>query len=286
VDRVDFDRAVVAHYGGQDLNDRRDLVDVVFEALAYNRRANDELTLKDLAPIDEFHVRGRQATAELGQNMGLKAGMAVVDVGSGLGGPSRHLADTHGCMITGIDLTNDYCRAARLLAERVGLADRVCYRHGNALEMPFEDGTFDAAYSQHMSMNVEDKEGLYREIARVLKPGGVFGLYDLLQGPGGAVFYPVPWARSPATSFMVAPDVLEIALSVAGFSIERTRDVTEAAKAWFQTMRDRNRSHGVQTRKLDYHRLLGEDFPLMGKNMVKNIAGDRVLAMEIICRKV
>ena len=80
----------------------------------------------------------------------------------------------YNCQITGIDLTEEYCQVATELASRVGLFDRVRYQQGSALAMPFPDNSFDIAYTQHVAMNIADKAGLYREIARVLKPRGRF----------------------------------------------------------------------------------------------------------------
>ncbi len=172
-----------------------DLLNAIDAALAKAGRNPAAPTLEDLAPIDEFHVRGREATKELGAGLGLREDHLVLDVGSGLGGPSRQLAMTYRCRITGIDLTEEYCRVATELASRVGLSDRVRYRQGSALAMPFPDASFDIAYTQHVAMNIADKAGLYREIARVLEPRGKLGIYDLLQGQGGPVHFPVPWAH-------------------------------------------------------------------------------------------
>jgi len=164
-----------------------DLLNAIDVALAKAGKNPAKPSLEDLAPVDEFHVRGREATTELGTHLGLREDHRVLDVGSGLGGASRQLATAYKCQITGIDLTEEYCRVATELASRVGLSDRVRYQQGSALTMPFPDNSFDIAYTQHVAMNIADKAGLYREIARVLKPRGKFGIYDLLQGQGGSL---------------------------------------------------------------------------------------------------
>ncbi len=220
---------------------RGDLEAVLLDALARAGADVHNLALEDLAPIDEFHIRGREATMELGRGLGLRSGARVLDVGSGLGGPSRHLAAAYGCHVVGIDLTEAYCRVAAMFAERVGLTGRVAYRRANALDLPFEDAAFDAAYTQHVAMNVRDKTALYGEVARVLKPGGRFGLYDVLQGTGGEVIYPVPWAKDPATSFLVTPEELRGLLEAAGFEIVSLRDTTVEGRQWFQAIRSATR---------------------------------------------
>jgi SAM-dependent methyltransferase len=260
-----------------------DLWQAIEAALAAAGLVEGELSAESLAPIDEFHVRGRQATEELGHALGLDGGMHVLDVGSGLGGPSRHLAAEHGCRITGLDLTAEYCNVAGRLADLVGLGGKVAYRQGDALAMPFENASFDAAYSQHVAMNIADKAALYGEVARVLKPGGRFGIYELLQGTGGEVHFPVPWAGDPSTSFLVGPEELRGLLEGAGFEIVSWRDTTAEGRAWFQKMGRRIAAEGPPP--LGFHVLLGVDFSAMARNQVKNLVEDRIAPTEVICRK-
>ena len=173
---MSVDRRVAEHYA------RGDVRAAISAALQATGKDVGRLSLDDLAPIDEFHLRGRAATAELTGASGLTSGMRVLDVGSGIGGPSRYVAATYGCDVVGIDLTEEYCRVAALLADRVGLGERVEYRPGNALAMPFADGAFDAAYTQHVAMNIEDKARLYAEIcagAEARRP-----LWHLRRAPG------------------------------------------------------------------------------------------------------
>jgi ubiquinone/menaquinone biosynthesis C-methylase UbiE len=215
---------------------RDGLVEAIRAALREAGKDPEHPTPADLAPIDEFHIRGRQATMELGEAIGLSAGQHVLDLGSGIGGASRYFAHTYRVRVTGIDLTPEYCRLATRFARSTGLADRLEYRHGSALAMPFEAATFDAAYTQHVAMNIADKPALYGEVARVLKPGAVFGVYDVMQGPGGEVIYPTPWANDGSTSFLATPEVMRALLGAAGFRIESWRDTTAAGRAFFETV--------------------------------------------------
>lgn len=269
------ERQVAAHYM------RASLVDAVDAALVKAGKDPATIGLEDLAPVDEFHIRGREATAELGAHLGLRESDTVLDVGSGLGGPSRQLASTYNCDITGIDLTADYCAFATEFARRLGLSDRVRYRQGSALAMPFADASFDVAYTQHVAMNIADKDALYREIRRVLKPGGRFGIYDLLQGEGGAVHFPAPWARDPATSHLASPDDMRRMLCAAGFEIVSWIDSSEAGKAWFKAVSRRIAEKGLPI--VGTHLLMGEDFTEMAKNQVRNLTEDRIRPTEIVC---
>ena len=256
---------------------------VIDAALAKAGKNPAKPSLQDLAPVDEFHVRGREATTELGALLGLMQDQMVLDVGSGLGGPSRQLAVACKCDITGIDLTDEYCRVATALASRLGLSDRVSYRQGNALAMPFADRSFDIAYTQHVAMNIADKAALYREIARALKPRGRFGIYDLLQGQGGSVLFPVPWAKDGSASFLASPDEMRKLLTDAGFEITNWNDTSEISKEWFKALNKRLTETGPSP--LGFQVLLGADFATMAKNQVRNLVENRILPTEIICVK-
>lgn len=274
---MSVEQQVAEHYG------RRDLASEILTAL---ERAGKDLTClrpDDLASIDEFHIRGRDATAELGQALLLDPSMTVLDVGSGLGGPSRHLADLYRCRVVGLDLTEEYCRAATLLTDRVGLRDIVEYTQGSALDMPFPDASFERVYTQHVAMNIPDKRRLYAEIARVLKPGSLFGIYDLLQGPGGPVHFPVPWARDPATSFLIAPDELRNLLNGSGFEIVGWRDTSAEGHNWFRRLCEQIERDDPPP--LGFHLLLGSEFSEMARNQVRNLEEQRILPTEVICRK-
>lgn len=278
---MSIEQKVADHYGRRDI--ASDLAAEILGALERAGKDIDRLRPEDLAPIDEFHIRGREATDELGRALGLEAGTAVLDVGSGLGGPSRRLAELYGCRIVGLDLTDDYCRTASVLAGRVGLADRVEYRQGSALDMPFAEASFDRVYTQHVAMNIADKRRLYAEIARVLRPGGLFGLYDLLQGPGGTVHFPVPWARDPDTSFLATPDELRGLLAGSGLEVVGWRDTSAESQVWFQSLRDRLAGEGPPPVGFDL--LLGSDFRAMARNQVRNLEERRILPTEVVCRR-
>lgn len=173
--------AVQAHYT------RSDLGGIIMATLQKAGKDLNRLTPEDLAPIDQIHIRGRAATLELARAARVDATKHVLDVGRGVGGTSRCLAQELGCRVTGIDLTDEYCRAAAMVTDRIGLAELVDFRQGDATKLPFPDASFDTVWTEHVAMNIPDKPALYREMYRVLKPEGTLAIYDVLAGPSGSV---------------------------------------------------------------------------------------------------
>src|SRR5580693_5028861 len=167
---------------------------------------------RDLWPFDQLHSRGIVATREHAEHAGIQPGMYVLDLGCGLGGASRYLAAECSCRVAAIDLTHNFVEAARILTARCGLAERIEFRQANALALPFEDGTFDHVWSYAVTMNIADKEGLAREVARVLKSGGRFSCNEIEQGTAGAPVFPLPWATDEASSFIASPAVMRALL--------------------------------------------------------------------------
>jgi ubiquinone/menaquinone biosynthesis C-methylase UbiE len=263
---------VAAHYA------RGDLLARIEEGLRAAGKDPERLTVDDLAPIDEFHVRGRQATVELME--ALPSGIAgeVLDVGSGLGGPARFLAQQRDLRVVGIDLTPDYVAVARELTRRCGLDHRVRFLAGDALALPFPAASFAAAYTQHVAMNIEDKATLYAGIARVLQPGGSFVLYDLLEGPGGPPLYPVPWSRDGQASFLVDPPTLQRLLAAAGFRVLETVDRRADGIAWFEAMAARA---AAGPPPLGLHLLFGQLFVAMRDNILQSLREARVIPMLV-----
>jgi ubiquinone/menaquinone biosynthesis C-methylase UbiE len=263
---------------------RQGLEDAILAALTAAGKDIDHLKLEDLAPIDEFHIRGREATHELAAQINLNSAYKVLDVGSGVGGASRYLASEYGCHVTGLDLTDEYCQTAQALAERLGLASLVTYRQGSALDMPFEDNSFDVVWTQHAAMNIPDKPKLYSEIARVLRPNGYFAMYDVLAGPVTPLYYPVPWATDPSISFLSTPQELRELLEAAGLPLLNWRDTSEVGRAWFKELAAKMQRQGGSP-ALGFHILLGPDFREMAQNQVRNLNENRIVLIECVAQK-
>jgi ubiquinone/menaquinone biosynthesis C-methylase UbiE len=247
----DLEQRVETHYA------RSDLERTILEALVASGKDPGRLAPADLAPVDEFHTGGRQATIEFAAQIDLAPDMHLLDIGCGIGGPSRYFAETHGCRVTGIDLTEDYVRTAAALARRVGLAGRVSYRPASALALPFEPETFDGAYMMHVGMNIGDKPALFAEVARVLRPGGRFVVYDLMRIGDAALPWPMPWADDAATSFVETPARYRELLEAADFRVEAERDWSDLVLEASARMRERLAAEGIPV--VGLHLLMGPD---------------------------
>ncbi|MFZ5791900.1 MAG: class I SAM-dependent methyltransferase [Pseudomonadota bacterium] len=252
----------------------------VLGALAASGKDLNRLEPADLAPVDEFHIGGRQATIDFAERLDIRRGMALLDIGCGLGGASRYFAQEHGCRVTGIDLTEEYVRVATALAGRVGLEGAVSYRQGSALSLPFGARRFDGAYMLHVGMNIEDKARLFAEVARVLKPGSFFGIYDVMREGEGELVYPVPWASSLATSFVASAAVYRRLLEEVGFEVQQERGRREFAIEFFRKMRARAVQGGLPP--LGLHILMGDTAPQKVANMIANLEAGLVAPTEIV----
>jgi ubiquinone/menaquinone biosynthesis C-methylase UbiE len=188
-------------------------------------------SIDTLAPYDQFHGRGIEATVEIADRMPARKSDHILDIGSGIGGPARYFASRFGCRVTGIDLTAEFCDVARHLTRLLDLDGTVTFETGDARRMPYVDGTFDGAYSMNVSMNIADKGAFYREIHRVLATGGWLMLSEIAKGAGGDPDYPTPWASTARTSFLATPDETRRGLIDAGFDVERVESTREAALA-------------------------------------------------------
>jgi ubiquinone/menaquinone biosynthesis C-methylase UbiE len=274
---MDVEHSVAQHYTHGSLER------TILDALAASGSDPGRFAPADLAPVDEFHIGGRQATIDLAAQFGIRPGLHLLDVGSGLGGASRYFAAEHGCRVTGIDLTDEYVRVAEALASRVGLADRVSYRQGSALDLPFAPGAFDGAYMLHVGMNIDDKARLFAGVRRVLKPGGVFAIYDVMRENGEAdLRFPVPWASDPGTSFVENAATYRHLLEEAGFTVEKERSRRAFAIDFFREMRAR--AAGGAPPPLGLHLLMGPSAPQKSANMMDKLERGMIAPTETIAR--
>jgi ubiquinone/menaquinone biosynthesis C-methylase UbiE len=273
-----IEQKVARHYA------RDNLEETILAALVASGKDPDRLATSDLAPVDEFHTGGREATIEFAAQMDLAPGMHLLDIGCGIGGASRFVAETYGCRVTGIDLTEDFVRTADALARRVGLQARVSYRQGSALALPFPPATFDGAYMMHVGMNIEDKPALFRQVHGVLKAGGVFAIYDVLQIGVGALSFPLPCADTAETCFVATPTDYRRALEGAGFEIRKERDRYAFAVEFFRRVQA-SLAEGGGPPPLGIHLLMGEDAPQKLGAVVDNLDRGVIAPVEIICRR-
>ena len=272
------ERAVADHYGGNQLRSR------IFEAILQSGLDQQNLRPVDLAPIDEFHMGGRAATAEIVAAAGLSASDRVLDIGSGLGGLVRYLASEIGCRTTGLDLTPEYVEISREFTDLTALSDKADFVLGSALSLPFDDGTFSAALTFHVGMNIADRETKYREAFRVLQPGGKLVIYDVLKGPEPGMRFPVPWADTQDTSYLVSAEELGRLLSSAGFTIlveqDRTPSVLRHHRAKVAEM-----AVGTPPPALGLHLLQGGTAKAKSQNMIAMAEAEQIALGLFIAQK-
>ena len=205
--------------------------------------------------------------------------MRVLDVGCGIGGPARTLALNYGCHVTGVDMTASYVEAGRVLVERLGLNESVSITTGNALDLHFENGTFDIVWMQHMGMNVADKDRLYREARRVLRSGGRLALHEILVGDVSHPHYPTPWADGPSFSHLIDADRLRAVLSESGFREIALRDDTPRSIDWARTPLD---SGGDVSLSPAIEALLGPNHPERIENVRRNLIEGRIEVVQAV----
>ena len=270
---IDATSRVREHYGASGLIDR------IKSALTSIVPDGQPLTVEELAPLDQFHIRGLLATAELATAAGLEPSSRLLDIGCGIGGPARMLAATYGCNVTGVDLSPSFIDAANYLTLRCGLSSRVTFQVGNALHLPFDGAAFDALFLQHVAMNIQDRAALYGEVYRVLKSGGRFATYDLVLRQGD-VAYPVPWARDASTSFLLSERDTRAALEQAGFTPLLWRDDTEIALEWFKMA-----TAGSAPKGLNLGVVMGPEMREMTGNLARNLLEDRLGILSAVVQR-
>lgn len=260
------------------------LLQAILDALKQMGKDPARFTAMDLSTGDEFHLGWLPATAALAKDLGLAPGMHVLDVGSGIGGPARYFAEAHTCRVTGIDLTEEFVQVAAELTRRCGLADRVTFHQGSALDLPFDAGSFDAATLIHVGMNIADKARLFAEVRRVLKPDALFCVYEVMIAGEGDLPYPMPWAQRTETSFVETPETYRRLLSAAGFKIERVENRRAFVLDLAREMRAKIEKDGLPA--LNPHVLIGPEAKVRLGNVMATLERGTIAPVEMIARAV
>lgn len=268
------DSSVSEHYTKPELEEQ------ILAALKAAGKDPDDLTVDDLAAVDEFHIRGRKATEELAQWAKIRSEHSLLDVGCGLGGTSRYLATAFGCDVVGLDLTEEYCRIARMLSARTGLMAKTVFHQGSALALPFADQSFDIVWTEHVQMNIADKAGFYSEITRVLKPGGQLVFHDIFSGANEDLQYPVPWAADESVSHLIAVEDLRSVLSSLEYIHVQWEDKTSESTAFFRTVVEQVQDKGWAP--IGLHILMGDDAKTKFSNMLSNLEMNRVRVVQAV----
>jgi len=261
-----------------------DLLNAIKAALPSLGKTTENVTIEDLAPVDEFHIGGRLATDNLINQLKFSEQGHVLDVGCGLGGAARYVATNYKNRVTGIDLTPEYIETGKALCSWLNLDKDITLEQGSALSMPFQDNMFDGGYMLHVGMNIDDKASLFSEICRVLKPGSFFGVYDIMRQNDGELIYPVPWSTEGSTSKLSTPDEYRRALNDAGFKVSSENNRRDFSLEFFKKLREKTAANGGPP-PLGLHTLMQESTAEKIKNMVENISSGYIAPIEIIAQK-
>ena len=266
---------IVSHYENVDLYQR------ITDALQSAGKNLDAITVEDLVEVDEFHIGGIQATNDLLDQLYIGPETRVLDIGSGLGGPARHISSRYGAKLTGIDLTPGFVETATRLTDLCKLD--INFHVGSALDIPLEDGVFDLATLIHVGMNLPDKATLFTETARVLRTEGVFAVYDVMSIAKNHPNFPVPWASTKAGSFLEAPEKYRSAAEAAGFVLLAERARVEFALDFFKKLKADTEKIGPS--QVGLHLVMGPDTPTKIKNMIDAIKDGWIAPVEMLFKK-
>lgn len=275
---MSYEQTVSEHYT------HGSLLNAIEAAIPKLGKTIDSISVEDLGPVDEFHIGGRVATDNLLEQLNFTEKDHVLDVGCGLGGASRYIANKYNNQVSGIDLTQEYIDTGTALSKWVGLDKKVSLHQGSALSMSFQNETFDGALMIHVGMNIEDKVQLFKEVYRVLRPGAYFGIYDIMRSNNGELTYPVPWATIDSTSKLATCEEYKESLSEAGFKVSTNNNRRDFSLEFFKQLKAKTEANGGPA-PLGLHTLMQKTTPVKIKNMIDNIAADLISPNEIIVQK-
>ncbi len=261
------DEAISKHYGISGI------LDSILEGLKSSGKNLHALELNDLSPIDEFHTRGKESTIELAYLAKIQSHHNVLDVGCGLGGSARFLTNEYGCYVTGVDLTDEYIDVANKLTEFVNLTDRISFRQASALELPYPSENFDVVWTEHVQMNIADKEKFYSELSRVLKPNGRLVFHDVFFGTAGSPYYPTPWAEYDSLSSLCTQEEAKTALQKSNLVVNEWEDKSEQSLEFFKNMIKKIEKSGPSP--LGFHLLMGKTAKTKLLNLSRNLEEGR-----------
>jgi cyclopropane fatty-acyl-phospholipid synthase-like methyltransferase len=269
--------SIADHWG------KGDVFALIMTALEKASKSTDSLTVEDLAPVDHFHARGFRATVELADRLPVRPHHHILDIGCGLGGPARYLAQRFHCSVSGVDITEAFVVAANKLTALVGLKDRVTIELGDGHQLPYANDTFDGAYAQHVTMSVADRPQFFAEAYRVLKPGAFFALTEHGLGPRGNPHYPLPWSEDGQGAYLVSPADTRAFLEAAGFEDIAIEDTGAKYLAAYRKAMERAAQGTLPP--LGVHILMGATALQKTRNAACNIEEGRTHPVQVICRK-
>jgi ubiquinone/menaquinone biosynthesis C-methylase UbiE len=270
------DKAISKHYGISGI------LDSILSGLESSGKKLESLEPNDLSPIDEFHTRGKESTVEIANLAQIQPNHNILDVGCGLGGSARYIANEYGCSVTGVDLTDEYVDVAKKLTELVKLTDKVSFKQASALELSFPSEKFDIVWTEHTQMNIADKEKFYSELSRVLKPNGRLVFHDIF-GTNNTLYYPTPWAEHESLSSLCTQEEAREAIEKTDFTIEKWIDKSKLSMEFFKEMVNKVQSSGPPP--LGFHLLMGKTAKEKLQNQARNLEENKVTIIQGVAVK-
>jgi SAM-dependent methyltransferase len=272
-----YPTSIADHWG------RPDLYDTITTVLQGAGTDLNSVTIGHLAPVDHFHARGLQATAELADAIPVSPRSPLLDIGCGLGGPARFMAERFGVRVTGIDITPSFIETGNRLTELVGMTDQVSLQYGDGCDLPFNDASFGGVYSQHVTMNIRERRRFFGGAFRVIAPGGFFALTEHARGEHGELLHPVPWSEDGTGEFLVPPHETCSLLGEVGFvGICLTHTGDQYLEAYQRVIA---LSEAGETPALGIHLVMGSQAVKKTCNSASSIAEHRTYPIRLICVK-
>ncbi len=265
------------HWGKDDLYEK------IISALVESGKSLETLSIDDLSPVDHFHARGYPATVELADQLPINSGDQLVDIGCGIGGPARYLANRFDCYVSGIDITESFIDVANKLTVLLGLEHKVKIELGDGNHLPYQDQTFNGAYAQHVTMNVADRTRFFSEAFRVLKPSGFFALSEHGLGPMKNPHHPLPWSADGGNEYLITPEETNRLLTETGFTDIQIENTGSKYLIAYQRAIELADQDKLPT--LGVHILLGKSSPDITKNAARNIKENRTCPIQLICKR-
>lgn len=262
---------------------RENIYETIVKRLHEQGVEKNKITREHISSVDEFHIKGAEVSLEMAKEAELSKELKVLDVGCGIGGPARMIADVFGCSVTGVDLTNEFIRTASLLSQLVGLSGKTEFIIADATELPFEDNTFDVVWTQHAQMNIEEKEKLYSEIHRVLKREGRFIYYDIFSSEKEDLKFPLPWADDSSISFLIKLNDFGRLMKETGFKELLRKERTSESIDFFETVFENNKKEGSP--KIGLNIFMTEQTSLKLSNLLNNLSENKLKVQSGIYQK-